>query len=339
MSDILKLHQELVSVAGPSGFEDRAGELLANRAKPYADEVYTDNLGNVICHKKGSGKRILMAAHMDTVGLMVSFIDKEGMLYVVTLGGVNPAVSIGQRVRFENGTQGTVRVREADSNLYSNAAGSVARTDTFVDIGATSREAAEKCVHVGDVCVYAGEPRMAAGNNVIGPYADDLMGCAVLVKVLESVKACPNDLYIAFTTQEEIGSHGAMPLAEGLEPDIAIAVDITTATDTPAFDKVPGDVALGKGVCVKIKDSCMISNVKLNRKLKSLAAAENIPVQDEVLLAGGTDADVMQMSGRGVAATGVCVPCRNFHTPGEIYNLSDAENAVKLLTVFASQAQ
>lgn len=339
MSEFLKLHQQLVRSAAPSGFEDRIAALLTELAAPYADEITTDALGNVICHKKGSGKKILLAAHMDAIGLMVTYIDKEGLLFVTPIGGLSASKGIGLRVRFLNGTEGTIRAREQDKTIYGGSASSIARTDTFVDIGATSRETAEQFVHVGDVCVYAGEPHAAAGNNVIGPYADDLMCCAVLLEVLKNVKECPNDLYIAFTSQEEIGSHGAMPLAEGLEPDIGIAVDVTSATDTPEYDKAPTDVALGKGCTVKIKDACMIGQLKLNRKLRAVAAEEGIPVQDEVLLAGGTDADVMQMSGRGVAASCVSVPCRNVHTPGEMYNIDDALNAARLLTAFVLRAQ
>ena len=339
MSELFELHRKLVRVAAPSGFEDRAAALIKELAAPYCDEMTVDNLGNILCHKKGNGKKILMAAHMDAIGLMVSYIDQEGFLYVTPLGGFSAGKGVGLRVRFLNGTQGIVRVREQDKNVYGGKAGSIARTDTFIDIGVTSREEAEACVRVGDVCVYTGEPHLAAGGNVIGPYADDYIGCAVLLEVLKNLEAPENDVYIAFTAQEEIGSHGATPLAEGLEPDIAIAVDITAATDTPEHDKAPSDIALGKGIALKIKDSCMIAHLALNRALRETAQGCGVAVQDEVLLFGGTDADVMQMSGRGVATTAVSVPTRNTHMPAEIYNLNDAEGAVRVLTAFAAKAQ
>ncbi len=340
MSDLFELHRRLVGAAAPSGFEEGEARLLKELAAPFADEVFTAALGNVVCHKKGSGKKILLAAHMDAIGLIVTRVDEQGFLWVAPIGGVPRAQLVNTRMRFMNGMRGIVRLREIEKKSHEGPASGIAFTDLFVDIGARDKADAERHVKLGDVCVYEGRPEHAAGRNVIGPYADDLIGCAVLLRVLEEAGSGPNDLYVAFTTQEEIGSHGAMPLAEGMEPDIGIAVDITSAADVPECDKTPvSSVRLGAGPAIKIKDSCMIASVKLNRRLRETAEKAGVAVQDEILLAGGTDADVIQMSGRGVCASCVSIPTRHAHSPAEIYSLADAEQAVELLKAFVSAEQ
>ena len=205
MFDVLKLQKQLVAAACPSGSEYKAiSPLLADLAKPFVDEVYTDAMGNLICHKKGSGKKIMLCAHMDAIGLMVTSVSEDGAVWFTNVGGLRPVQMIGARVRFENGLQGIVRLREEGKNAGLRT-GQLMLSQLYVDIGALSGEQARSMVKVGDVAVFAGEPREVGGGNVMGPYADDLIGCVVLLLAMEQSVNTPTDVYYVFSAQEEVG--------------------------------------------------------------------------------------------------------------------------------------
>lgn len=336
MFDVFELQKRLVELAAPSGFETRQAEQLRKLARPLVDEIRTDAMGNVICHKKGTGKRIMLAAHMDAIGFMVTHIDDRGYAWVDRLGGHQPAQVINARVRFLGGAKGVIRPREVSRTLAEPYA-SVALTDLYVDLGAKNKADAERTISVGDVAVFEGEPSMVCGGNVMGPYADDLIGCVVLLMAMEQMKDSSNDLYFVFTSQEEVGCRGAEAAAEGISPDYGIAVDVCGTGDKPEDKKTPMEVALGKGPTIKIKDSSVICAPAFNAKLRALAREKKIPWQDEILRGGGTDTCSIQKSGAGVAATCISIPTRHIHSPAETFNISDVEYAAKLLAAFVSQ--
>lgn len=336
MFDVFELQKQLVENAAPSGFETRQAELLRKLAKPFVDEIRTDALGNLICHKKGTGKRVMFAAHMDAIGFIVTHIDDQGFIWVDRLGWHQPAQIINCRVRFLGGQKGVIRPREMVKTLSGTYA-SVALTDLYIDIGAKNKAEAERIVSIGDVAVFEGESRMIAGGNIMGPYADDLIGCVVLLMVMEQMKKSDNDLYFVFTTQEEVGCRGALSAAQGISPDYGIAVDVCGTGDKPEDKKVAMDVSLGKGPTIKIKDTMVICTPAFNAKLRALAKSEQIPYQDEILRGGGTDTSSIQRSGANVTATCVSIPTRYIHSPAEVFSISDVENAAKLLAAFVSQ--
>ena len=340
MLNILELHRQLLEAALPSGFERPQGELLARLARPFVDEIRTDALGNVICRKKGPGKKILFPAHMDVIGLMVTFVDDKGFLRFEPIGGHSPAGLIGATVRLESGVRGSIWP-DATADVYKHGWQEVDIHDLFIDIGAESREEAEKLAPIGSVCVFDAPHGETAGGTLMTPYADDLCGCIALLIAMEELKGqqVENDLYFAFTVQEEVGCRGAKPAAWDVEPDMGIAVDVTATGDTPGeIDGQRMQVSLGKGPAIKHKDSSVECNPQVIEHLRKAAKAAGIACQDEILLAGGTDTRSVQTSRDGVLSGCVSIPCRNIHTPGEIVSLKDVEQTGKLLAAAARLA-
>ena len=329
MFDTLTLQKQLVAAAMPSGFESGVGALLAELAAPYADEVMTDALGNVICHKKGEGKRIMLAAHMDLIGFMVTYIDEKGYLRFEPIGGHTPAFLHRTPIRFKNGTKGVVMC-EKWAEESKKKLSDVRTANFYIDIGANSYERAASVVSIGDVCVFDGETYSQNGM-VLTPYADDLVACTVLLRVMEQLKQSPYDLYFVFTVQEEVGLRGAGTSAHRIAPEMGIAVDVCGTGDVPSSTAY-FDVKLGRGATVKIKDGSLLCNPQVISFLRDAAERAGVTYQDEVMLSGGTDAGAIQRTLGGILAGGVSIPTRNIHSPREIYSLSDVDGAVSILT-------
>lgn len=329
MFDTLTLQKQLVAAAMPSGFESGVGALLAELAAPYADEVMTDALGNVICHKKGEGKRIMLTAHMDLIGFMVTYIDEKGYLRFEPIGGHTPAFLHRTPIRFKNGTKGVVMC-EKWAEESKKKLSDVRTANFYIDIGANSYEKAASMVSIGDVCVFDGETYSQNGM-VMTPYADDLVACTVLLQVMERLKESPYDLYFVFTVQEEVGLRGAGTSAHRIAPEMGIAVDVCGTGDVPSSTAY-FDVKLGRGATVKIKDGSLLCNPQVISFLRDAAERAGVTYQDEVMLSGGTDAGAIQRTLGGILAGGVSIPTRNIHSPREIYSLSDVDGAVSILT-------
>ena len=340
MLNILELQKQLVEVALPSGFEKPQGKLLAELAKPFVDEVFSDALGNVYCHKKGPGKRMMFPAHMDVIGMMITFVDDKGFLRFEPIGGHSPAGLIGVTVRLESGVRGTIRA-DAAADVFKHGFGDVDVHDLYIDIGAESKEEAEALAPIGSVCMFDAPTTMGAGNTMISPYTDDLCGCIALLIAMEELKdtQVENDLWFVFTVQEEVGLRGAKPAAWDVQPHMGIAVDVTRTGDTSGeIDGQRMQVVLGKGPTVKIKDSSVQCNPQVIEHLRKAAKENKIPYQDEILLAGGTDTAAVQKTRAGILSGCVSIPCRNIHAPAEIVDLKDVENVGKLLAAAAKIA-
>ena len=337
MFDVLQLHQALVREARPSGAEQTGiAKVLKEMAAPYVDEIRSDAMGNLICHKKGRGKTVMLCAHMDAIGFMVTGADGHGGLSITNIGGFDPADLINTRVLFPNGTRGIIKAEEAAKTL-SGGWTSVKMTDLYVDIGVTSEKEAMKKVSVGDMAVFEGLPQAVAGHRIMGPYADDLIGCVVLLLAMEQMQDSKYDVYFVFSSQEEVGLRGARTAALAVKPDIAIATDVCGSDDTPSQDGKNRVVFLGKGPAIKIKDSSVICSPALNEQLKKVAKKAELTWQDEIMVAGGTDTASMQMSGPDVMATCVSIPTRHIHSAAETYDWRDVEQAGALLAAFLNQ--
>lgn len=328
--ELFDLIQTLTATHGPSGNEGGVREVIARLAAPYAQEITTDTLGNLIVHKPGQGPKVMLCAHMDSIGFIVTHVEEEGFLRVGKLGGVAPVEALYTPVRFQNGVRGVfVKEEKAeDKGLKLDAC--------YVDIGAKSREEALSMVQVGDTAVYY-SPTFCSGDKVVSPYLDNRIACAILLKVLESLKETPNDLSLVFTAQEEVGLRGARTAAWTIAPDWALAVDVTDVDDTPGTERC-GTVQLGKGAAVKVMDSSVICHPQVVQTLERLAKEQDIPVQRDIMRAGGTDAGAVQAARLGVLTGGVSVPCRYIHTPVEMASLEDAQRCVQLLSAFVTSA-
>lgn len=324
--ELLELIQTLNAAHGPSGDEGGIRERLAELARPLADEISTDTMGNLIVRKLGSGPRVMLCAHMDSIGFIVTHVEENGFLRVGRLGGISPKEAAYTPVRFAGGARGVI-VPEEKADF-----GKLKLDECYVDIGAKDRETALKAVAVGDTLIYD-SPCFTNQGKVVSPYLDNRISCAILLKVLEEMELCPNDLYVVFTVQEEVGLRGAKPAAWAVDPDYAVVVDVTDVDDTPGSEKC-GTVRLGKGPAIKIMDSSVICHPDMIQKLESQAKALDMPTQRDIMRAGGTDAGVMHTTRIGVRTGGVSVPCRYIHTPVEMADLQDARDCAKLLCAF-----
>ena len=324
--ELLELIQTLNAAHGPSGDEGGIREKLAELARPLADEISTDAMGNLIVRKLGSGPRVMLCAHMDSIGFIVTHVEENGFLRVGRLGGISPKEAAYTPVRFAGGARGVI-VPEEKADF-----GKLKLDECYVDIGAKDRETALKAVAVGDTMIYD-SPCFTNQGKVVSPYLDNRISCAILRKVLEEMELCPNDLYVVFTVQEEVGLRGAKPAAWAVDPDYAVVVDVTDVDDTPGSEKC-GTVRLGKGPAIKIMDSSVICHPDMIQKLESQAKALDMPTQRDIMRAGGTDAGVMHTTRIGVRTGGVSVPCRYIHTPVEMADLQDARDCAKLLCAF-----
>jgi Cellulase M and related proteins len=264
----------------------------------------------------------MIAAHMDEIGLMVSHVDENGFVRFASIGGVFGKYVHGGRVRFLNGVQGVIgydrfeKVHEAPT-----------LDKVYIDVGATSKK--DCPVKVGDVAAFD-RPFAELGNRLVAKSMDDRVGVLVAIEALRALKSTPHDVYFVFTTQEEVGSRGAGTSAFGIDPDVGIAVDVTSSADTPHAVKM--EMALGKGPCVKIQDSGAISDPRIVKWMIQTAEKNTIPYQREVLLFGGTDAQPIQLTRAGVPAGCLSIPMRYVHSPSEMVDYTDVQNSVKLLT-------
>lgn len=325
---MIALLRELTGAYGPSGREEEIRKVIERKISSRVDKIYTDALGNLIAVKKGAGngKRIMLAAHMDEIGLVASYIDEKGFIRISNIGGVNPYAAVGQRVQFQNGITGCVCYEENITDFKD-----LKLDRMYIDIGTNSREITSECILPGDIAVFCGEA-IEQNNRFISKALDDRIGCAILIKLIEMINDCPNEVIFAFTVQEEVGLRGAGPAAFSIKPDIAVAVDVTGTGDTPECK--PLAIELGKGPAVMIKDNRTISHPMVKNALTECAEKNNIPYQLEVMSVGGNDAGTIHTSAGGVPTGALSIPCRYLHRPCEMVDKNDVVKAIKLLEAF-----
>lgn len=321
--DILNTLQRINACHGPSGDEAQVADAIESLARPYADEISRDAMGSLVVRKKGSGPKVMLAAHMDSIGFIVTHIDDKGLLHFGKLGWLDPNTCLHTPVRFRSGVRGLVST-DADEDKK------LTLDDLYIDVGATDKAEAEKLVKLGDTAVFCGAAFSAGSSRIVSPYLDNRVSCVALLTVLEDLKVCPNDLYFVFTVQEELGTRGAQPAAYGVEPKYAIAVDVT-----PADEENVGPSKLGGGAAIKIMDRSVICHPQMVKKLEELAKEKGITYQLDVLREGGTDAGAIRTSRAGVCTGGVSVPCRYTHSPVEMADTRDVAAVAALVRAFA----
>jgi endoglucanase len=322
-----KLLKKLTETFGPSGYEDMIRAVIRTEIRPLADALRVDALGNLIARKgpaRGGkhGHRIMIAAHMDEIGLIVSHVDENGFVRFAPIGGVMGRYLLGGRVRFLDGTQGLVGYDRLEK---INEIPGVDKM--FIDVGASNRK--DCPVKIGDIAAFD-RSFQDAGQRLIAKSLDNRAGVLVAIETMRALKSTPHDVYFVFTTQEEVQVRGAATSAFGIEPEIAIAVDVTPAGDTP--DALKLEVALGRGPAIKIRDVGMLADARIVDWMIRTAEKARIPYQREVLTVGSTDAMAIQVSRAGVLAGALSVPVRYVHSPSEMIDYADLQNSVKLLT-------
>lgn len=324
MSKVFEYYQRLAGAFGPSGREDAVREVIGGMAAEFCDDITTDALGSLICRKRGSGKKVLAAAHMDSIGVVATFIDEKGFIRFAPVGGLFKGDLVNIQVRFENGTRGVISYEE--KTPFKD----VTLEQMFLDIGAASKADAEKRVKVGDFAVFDA-PSFEQGGVICGPYLDNRIGCAALLLAMESLpETVGNDLYFVFTVQEEVGLRGAGPAAFGIMPDYAIAVDVTDTGDLPEH-KYAMDCHMGGGAAVKVMDRSVICAPEVRSTLERAAAELGLTAQREILRVGGTDTSAIQKSGAGICAGALSIATRYIHSPSEMCSVQDVEDAAAIL--------
>lgn len=325
--DTLKTLQTINACHGPAGDESSVADAIEKLAAPYADKIKRDVMGNLIVRKKGSGPKVMFAAHMDSIGFIVTHIDEKGFLRFGKVGGLRPNSCLHTPVRFKNGVRGVVSldcgVEPKDMTLE----------DLYIDVGAKSREEAQGLVRIGDTAVFDG-PAFAAGDRLVSPYMDDRIACVVLLKALETLGKSDNDLYFVFTVQEELGLRGAKTAAYGIDPDYGVAVDVTWSDDE-LNPRHRGSSTAGGGASIKVMDGSVICHPQMVKRLEELAVAREIPYQMDVIRQGGTDAGSIHLTRSGVYTGGVSIPCRYMHSPVEMVDARDVEACAGLVAAFA----
>jgi endoglucanase len=316
---------------GVSGREESVRERIQNFVTPFVDEIAVDTTGSLICRKSGKGpRRIMIAAHMDTIGFVITFVDEKGFLRFSEVGGQVDAYLPGRRVVFENGQIGVIGVERLEKGKIPP------KEKMFIDIGAHDTKEAGSKIAVGDMCTLFA-PFARTDTIATGGWLDDRIGCFVLLELIEKLHKNHNELFFVFSAQEEVGLRGATTTAYSVQPDIGIAVDVTPASDTPEGDRI-GSSVLGMGAAVKFMDRNVIVPKKLTQHLSALAEKRGIHYQHDVIRQGGTDAHAMQLSRGGAIAGGISIPTRYIHSPAEMCALSDVQSTLDLLLAVCQDA-
>ncbi len=320
---MLTLLKKLCDTPAPSGCEGALAELIAAEIRPYVDELWQDALGNLIAHKKGAGKRLMLCAHMDEIGLVATCHGEKGQVYVSALGGVSPYSALYQRVRFTGGAEGVLVPDGQEAEVLKE----LKLGKLYVDIGAQDEAAAAAQVALGEGAAFVGDFKRQ-GDCVISKALDNRAGCLVLIRALQNAERNAQDLYAVFTVSEELGLRGAKAASESVRPDYAVAVDVTRTGDAPSGPKM--SVRLGGGAAIKMMDHSLLTHPVIKDRLQALCHERDIPWQPEVLEKGGTDAGAIHLTGGGVPSGCISIPTRYIHTPGEMVHTGDLECAVRL---------
>ena len=328
---MLDIFKKIAAAQGVSGNESDTAGVIAELMSQYTDDISIDNLGNLIAVKKGSGEnkqKIMLCAHMDEIGFMATFIEKNGFVRIAPVGGINYTAVAFTRVRSENGVRGVIvpeaKVKPADF-----------RAENFlIDIGAKDEKEAARRVKIGETFRFDNDILKLIGKRVCGHPADDRIGCAVLVDIARRLDGADikDDVYYVFSVQEEVGCRGSKTAAYAIAPDISLAFEVTATGYTPSATHMACE--LGGGAAIKIKDSSVICDPSLVDELIAVAKEKKIKHQLEVLLYGGTDTSSMQMAGVGSRAGALSIPTRYIHSPNEMLDMGDAEACAELAAEF-----
>lgn len=335
--DILK---DLLMTPSPSGCENAIIKKMAMYLKDYIDELTIDNYGNLIALKYGANhtKKLMLTAHADEVGMMVTYINSNGFLSFQEIGGIDTNLLPGQRVEIHN-HQGVVTGIIGKKPIHLQDRDAKAKDydaeDLWIDIAAQNKEEAEKMVEVGDYITYQTQPIQLLHDVWTSKALDDKVGLLTLIEVAKALdgKLPAMDVCFVASVQEELGARGIRTATLGINPDFGIAIDVTHATDYPTCSpQKSGEIKVGEGIVIAKGPNI---NQSMGRKLIDLAKRQNIKYQIEpIARPTGTDANFIQVSGTGVKTALLSIPCRYMHSPNEVVSLEDVNEGVRLLTHF-----
>jgi len=328
--------EKLSNACGVAGREEEVRDLMKELLKPNVDEIREDKLGNVIGVKKGKkdATTVMLAAHMDEIGLMVKNITKEGFLQFAKIGGIDDRILIAQKVLVHTdkrsitgiiGSKPPHILKEEEKKKVIEA------DDLFIDVGAKDKQDAQKMgVRVGDAVSFDIKFTRVGKDTVVGKAFDDRVGCAALIETMRKLSKVDCTIYVVGTIQEEVGLRGATIAAFQLYPDVGIALDVTVAGDVPGVKEVEAPAKMRAGPALTVADAGLITHPKVLRLFIDSAEENKIPYQLETGMRGTTDAAKIALTKEGVPSGVISIPTRYIHSPASLLSLKDVENAVKL---------
>lgn len=332
---LLKL---LTEASGVSGNEKEVRDIIINEIKDYCDSVKVDRIGNIIAYKKGkkNPKTLMVTAHMDEIGLLVKDIDSSGLLKFMPVGGVDKRVLVSKAVQVgKDKIPGVIGAKPIHLQKRSEWTNALNIDDLYIDIGAKSKEDAEKYVNIGDYVTFY-SPYIEFGKKQVKAKAlDNRVGCSLLVKLIKEIKDV--SFYGVFTVMEEVGLVGAGPAAYEVEPDISIVLEGTVCYEMPKLDTHLMPTQLGKGPAISLADRTTVFNPEFRKKVVEIADKNNIPYQYRKTSMGGNDSGKIHTSKAGSITATISVPCRYIHSPVSVCNLDDYENTYRLLKAIVSE--
>jgi putative aminopeptidase FrvX len=329
--------EKLSNASGVAGREEEVRELMKKLLKPYVDEIVEDRLGNVIGIRKGkkNAPKVMLAGHMDEIGLLVKTISKEGFLQFAKIGGIDDRVLLAQNVKVstDKGTVPGIIGSKPPHLLKEDERKRVATYDElFIDIGAQNPEEVKKMgVRIGNQVEFDVKFAQIGKDTVTGKALDDRVGCAVMIEAMKQLEKTECTIHAVGTVMEEVGARGAITSAFGIDPDVCIALDVTVAGDTPGIKEIEAPIKMRKGPSLTVSDALLITHPKVLRLLIDVAEENKIPYQLEAGLPGGTDAGRVSLTREGVPSGVISIPTRYIHSPNSMLSLDDAEKSVKLL--------
>lgn len=334
---MIELMKKLCALPGPSGCEDAVRAFVLKRVKPFADEIWTDAIGNVMVFRKGRkalDRPVAVCAHMDEVGVIIKKITEDGMLKFGFVGGVDPRVVIGRPVRFGD-VPGVIGIKAVHLTTAAERRTMPKTKNLYIDIGATSRAAAEKLVSLGDYGVFDSAV-VEFGDGLIKAKAiDDRVGCAALLRLLEDEP--PVDTWFCFTVQEETGLRGAASMAFALDPGFAMVLEGTTAADLAEVKGADAVCRVRGGVVLPFMDGATIYDAALFELLRDACIKRGIPWQTKTRVAGGTDAGRIYRSRAGVRVCAAAAPVRYIHSPSSVAAKADCEAVLAAARAFLEE--
>ncbi|NLC04356.1 MAG: M42 family metallopeptidase [Tissierellia bacterium] len=325
------LLKKLTEASGVSGNEKEVRDLIISEIKDHVDEIKIDPIGNIIAYKKGrpNAKTLMVTAHMDEIGFIIKEIDDSGLLKFMTVGGIDKRILVSKVVTVgEEKIMGVIGAKPIHLQKKDEWTNALEIDDLYIDIGAKSKEDAEKSVNIGDyVCFHSSYVEF--GDNLVKAKAlDNRVGCSILVNLVKDIKDI--GFYAVFTVMEEVGLVGAGPAAYEVEPDIAIILEGTVCYEMPKLDTHLVPTQLGKGPAISMIDRTTIYNPEFRNKVVEVAKRDNIPYQFRKTSMGGNDSGKIHTSKSGCLTTTISVPCRYIHSPVSVMSLEDYNNTYKL---------
>ncbi|MFX0550041.1 M42 family metallopeptidase [Hathewaya histolytica] len=324
------LLEKLCNAHGPVGYEGEVRNIIKEEIMPYVDEIKVDTMGNILVHKKGNGPKVLLDAHMDEVGFIITGYNDDGTLRFAPLGGVNAKVA-PCKVLYIGDTKvvGVIGLKPIHLQSKEERTKALGYKDYCIDIGSNSKKETQKLISLGEYAVFSTEFSDFGEGLIKGKAFDDRVGCYVLIEALKESYNC--DLYASFSVQEEIGDRGAFVSAYNVQPEIGLALEGTICADMPNIEEHLKATEIGKGPAISMMDKTSIFDFELTKNILKVAKENDIPHQRRKSSAGSNDAGAMVSSGDGARVATISVPCRYIHSSISVASKEDIDNTVKLV--------